>query len=172
MCRKSIQPAFISSHQSKVETSTRATAEKSTSKSEACQVNADYFFRLWGRCALRICPMRLDDQQRILRWSSEKIAWCYEKKTIAFLDKQWLASSPRSCASAFIEPHAAIFGETQDCTASPASVQSRHSFLRLLDVPKIENGARRKAVRRHRDDSEQCDARAEGHSKICVRGLL
>ena len=35
-----------------------------------------------------------------------------------------------------------------------ASVQSRHSSLRLLDVPKIENGAQRKAVRRHRDDSE------------------
>ena len=53
-----------------------------------------------------------------------------------------------------IEPCAAIFGETQDCTASPASVQSRHSSLQLLDVPKIENGAQRKAVRRHRDDSE------------------
>ena len=64
------------------------------------------------------------------------------------------------------------------CTASPASVhssvhsQSRHSSLRLLDVPKIENGDQRKAVRRHRDDSELCDARAEGHSKICVQGLL
>ena len=32
----------------------------------------------------------------------------------------------------------------------------------------------RDAVRRKRnqDDSEQCDARAEGHSKIIVRGLL
>ena len=50
-----------------------------------------------------------------------------------------------------IEACAAIFGETQDFTAS---VQSRHSSLRLLDVPKIENGAQRKAVRRHRDDSE------------------
>ena len=41
------------------------------------------------------------------------------------------------------------FDETQDCTASPASV----------DVPKIENGAQGRAVRRHRD-------------KICVRRLL
>ena len=49
---------------------------------------------------------------------------------------------------------AAIFGETQDFTASPASVQSRNSSLQLLDVPKIENGAQRKAVQRHRDDSE------------------
>ena len=46
------------------------------------------------------------------------------------------------------------FGVIQDCTASPASVLSRHSSLRLLDVPKIENGAQRKAVQRHRDDSE------------------
>ena len=37
---------------------------------------------------------------------------------------------------------------------SPASVQSRHSSLRLLDVPKIKNGVQRKADRRHRDDSE------------------
>ena len=48
--------------------------------------------RLWGCCALRICSKRSDAQQRILRWSSEKIAWCRGKKTIAFLVKQWLAS--------------------------------------------------------------------------------
>ena len=44
---------------------------------------------------------------------------------------------------------AAIFSETQDCTrtASPSSIQSRHSSLRLLDIPKIENAAQRKAVR-------------------------
>ena len=109
----------------------------------------------WYRCcALLICSKRWDDQQRILRWSSKKIAWCCEKKTTVFLVKRWLASSPRYRASAFIEPWAAIFVETQDCTASPASVQSRHSSLRLFDVPKIENGAQRKAVRQHRDDSE------------------
>ena len=50
-----------------VEASRRATAERSTSKSEPCQVNADYFFRLRGCCALRICSKRSDDQQRILR---------------------------------------------------------------------------------------------------------
>ena len=127
---------------------------KSTSKSEPYQVNADYFFRLWGCCALRICSKKSDDQQRILRWSSEKIARCRDKKTTAFLVKRWLASSPRQRASAFIERCAAIFGETQDCTASPASIQSRHSSLRLLDVPKIKNGAQRKVVRWHRDDSE------------------
>ena len=44
---------------------------------------------------------------------------------------------------------AVIFGETRDCTASPAFVQSRHSSLRLLDVPNIKNGAQRKALRRH-----------------------
>ena len=43
--------------------------------------------RLWGCCALRICYKRSDDQQRILRWSSEKIARCREKKTTAFLVK-------------------------------------------------------------------------------------
>ena len=46
-----------------------------------------------------------------------------------------------------------FFCETQDCTASTASVQSRNSSLRLLDVSKIENGAQRKAVRQHREDS-------------------
>ena len=76
-----------------MEASRRATAEKSTSKSEPCQVNADYFFRLWGSCALRICSNRSDDQQRILRWSSEKIAWCCENKTTAFLVKRWLGCS-------------------------------------------------------------------------------
>ena len=40
---------------------------KSTSKSESRQVNADYFFRLRGCCALRICSKKSDDQQRILR---------------------------------------------------------------------------------------------------------
>ena len=40
---------------------------KSTSKSESSQVNADYFFRLLGCCALRICSKRSDHQQRILR---------------------------------------------------------------------------------------------------------
>ena len=55
----------------------------------------DYCFRLWGCCALRICSKRSDDQQRILRCSSEKIAWCRKKKTTAFLVKRWLASSPR-----------------------------------------------------------------------------
>ena len=55
----------------------------------------DNFFRLWGCCALRICSKRSDDQQRILRWSSKKIAWCREKKTTAFLVNRWLASSPR-----------------------------------------------------------------------------
>ena len=73
----------------------KGVVEKSTSKSEPCQVNADYFFRLWGCCALRICSKRSDYQQRILRWSSEKIAWCRETKTTAFLVKRWLASSPR-----------------------------------------------------------------------------
>ena len=55
----------------------------------------DYFFQMWRFCALRICSKRSDDQQRILRWSSEKIAWCREKKTTAFLFKRWLASSTR-----------------------------------------------------------------------------
>ena len=126
----------------------------STSKSEPCQVNADYLFRLWEYCALRICSKRSDGEQRILRWIFLKIAWCREKITTTFLVKRWLASSPRQRASAYIEPCAAIFGKTQDCTPSQASVQFRHSSLRLLDVPKIENGAQRKAVRRHRDDSE------------------
>ena len=66
-------------------------------------------------------------RRRILRWSSEKIAWCRETKTTAFLVKRWLASSPRKRVSAFIEPCAAIFGEAQDFTASPASVQSQRS---------------------------------------------
>ena len=57
-------------------------------------------------------------------------------------------------ANAFIENSAASFGETQGSTASSASVQSRHSSLRLLDVPKIEDGAQKKAVWRHREDSE------------------
>ena len=57
---------------------------KSTPKSEPCQVNADYFFRLWGCCALRICSKRSGDQERILRISFEKIAWCREKKVTAF----------------------------------------------------------------------------------------
>ena len=65
-----------------------------TSKSEPCQVNADYFYRLWGCCAQQICSKRSDDRQRILRWCSEKIAW-YRKKRTAFLVKRWLASSPR-----------------------------------------------------------------------------
>ena len=70
------------------------------------------------------------------------------------INKEYYVEVLKRCASAFNEPCAAIFGETQDCTASPASVQSRHCSLRLLDVPKIENGAQRKAVRRHRNDSE------------------
>ena len=69
--------------------------KKSTSKSEPCQVNVDYFFRLWGYCVVWICSKRSDDQQKILLWSSEKIAWCREKKTTAFLVKRWLASSSR-----------------------------------------------------------------------------
>ena len=44
-----------------------------TSKSEPRQVNAYYFFRLWGCCALRICSKRSDDQQRILRWVLKKL---------------------------------------------------------------------------------------------------
>ena len=57
-------------------------------------VNVDYFFRLWGCCALRNYSKSSDDQQRIVRCSSEKIAWCCEKKTTALLVNGWLASSP------------------------------------------------------------------------------
>ena len=64
---------------------------KSTSKSEPCQVNAGYFFRLWGCCALRICSKRSHDRQRILRWSSEKIAWCRDRKRPRFWSSgDWL----------------------------------------------------------------------------------
>ena len=58
--------------------------------------------------------------------------------------EQDFRNDSRVCA--FIETCAAIFGETQDCSPSLASVQSRHSSLQLLDVPKIENGAQREAV--------------------------
>ena len=40
----------------------------------------------------------------------------------------------------------------QQFLAKHKIVQSRHSSLRLLDVLKIENGAQRKPVRRHRDN--------------------
>ena len=67
-----------------------------------------------------------------------------------FIPKLLSAEQKKLC----LESCAAIFAKTQDCTAPIASVQSRHSSLRFLNVTKIENGAQRKAVRRHRHDSE------------------
>ena len=57
-------------------------------------------------------------------------------------DESWVYGSRRATA------------EKSTSKSEPASLQSENSYLRLLDVPKIENGAQRKAVRRHRDDSE------------------